>query len=188
MNFSEVEFKYRADNTKLTDFIAACKERKGLKSSIIASGFDYFYSHEKEESAFCRHRKGPDSNQLTFKRKTTDANNFVRTEHNLDFDGVSEKQVEAFCAEMGYLPAGALFKNCFIYKYDRYTLVYYVCYDDNMRELGRYIEIEMSESFPWASDEDAYSELKKLEAELKVSVGTTPQSRVKRSLYEMFIA
>jgi len=185
MNFKEIELKYRADEVKLTDFIEFCEERTPVKK-VVASGYDHFYHNQKDPDAFCRHRFGPDMNQLTFKRKTTDVNNFVRTEHNLDLDpSMKVEQIQALLKEFGYAFNTSIFKNCFVYNYEDHTLVYYICYDTDMRELGRFCEIEAKEDFPWAHPQHAWDSIVALERIFK-KLGVSPQSRMKRSLFEMF--
>jgi adenylate cyclase class IV len=182
----EIEFKYRADNVGLEAFVKFCKDFNGLKGQFSASGYDHFYDNVKDSGAFGRLRVGPDSNQLTFKRKTENANNFVRTEHNIDLaPTTSREQIEAFYGEFGYVYNMSLFKSCFVYEYERHIFVYYVCYDTDMKETGRYIEVEMSEDYPWASESDAYEELTVLEKLMK-PLGISPQSRVKKSLFELY--
>lgn len=184
MQFKEVEFKYRADEISLTQFTDFCKGRAPDRF-VMASGWDYFYDSETLEG-FCRHRVGPDMNQLTFKRKLTAANNYVRTEHNLDLaPGMSVAAVSALCQEFGYKHNVTLYKNCFIYGYDWYTLVYYLVYDREMKELGRFLEIEMREDYTWNTEQDAWDALVVMEKLCK-PLGISPQSRVKRSLFEMF--
>lgn len=186
LNPQEIEFKYSAADISLTKFSEFCKTRKPLKF-ILASGYDYFYENLKDPDAFCRHRAGPDANQLTFKRKINSANNFVRTEHNLDLLPImTNAQVEALCAEFGYKFNTTLFKNCFIYNYDFYTLVYYICYDVEMKELGRFVEIEMSEKHAWANEEETYNALLVMEKLCAKELGISAQARIKRSLWEMY--
>lgn len=181
----EVEFKYRAEDIQLDKFEAFAKERAPAKV-LTASGYDYFYANEKDPGSFARLRSGADMHQLTFKRKTNDANNFVRTEHNIDLARkMTRDQVSALLLEFGYKPDLTIFKNCFVYSYDYYTLVYYVCYDTQMKELGRFIEIEMAEEYPWSNETEAWDSLTALERLCK-PLGITPQARVKRSLFELF--
>ena len=187
MKFTEVEFKYKAEDIKLEDFNAFCQNRGKEYKLTVASGFDHFYSSNGNDESFCRHRSGPDTNQLTFKRKTKDANNFVRTEHNIDLlPFVKNDQVAALCSEFGYEYNFSLFKTCFVYKYDLYTFVYYVCYDTGLKELGRFVEIEMSEKHAWNNEEEVWNELLVMERICAKSLGISAQSRVKRSLYEMY--
>lgn len=185
MKFMEIEFKYDATGINFSKFTEFCKTLQP-QSFIIASGYDRFYSNSKNTDCFCRHRTGLDMNQLTFKRKTSEKNNYVRTEHNLDLSvNMSEDQVAALCNEFGYTYNTSIFKTCFIYKYDWYTLVYYICYDTEMKELGRFLEIEISEEQDWSNEKNAFDELVVLEKLVK-PLGITSSARIKKSLYEMF--
>lgn len=187
----EIEFKYNASEVDLGQLGEFCNQvdtHDGETPSFLhASGYDYFYARFAEDTAFCRHRVGPDSNQLTFKRKTAENNNYVRIEHNIDLaPGVSPEQIRALAREFGYgATTFSIFKNCFIYSFPQYIFVYYVCYDTSMKELGRFLEIEVSESYPWKDSDEAMDRLIQLEQKAKV-IGLTPQKRIKRSLFEMF--
>lgn len=185
MKFTEVEFKYNAKDIKLSDFCKFCSAH-GTHTNIIASGHDHFYEKDSDQDSFCRLRSGADLHQLTFKRKTQDTNNFVRTEHNIDLlRSTTKEQIDALCSEFGYKYNTLIFKNCFVYKYDTYTFVYYVCYDNDMKEVGRFIEIEMSEEHSWTNEAEAYNHLLVLEKLMK-PLGISPQARVKRSLFELY--
>lgn len=185
MKYKEIEFKYNAADIGLMDFTEFCKEH-GEHKEVVASGYDDFYEKDGDADSFCRLRSGADVHQLTFKRKTQDANNFVRTEHNIDLArSTTPAQIEALCAEFGYNYNTSIFKNCFVYKYDTYTFVYYVCYDTDMKELGRFIEVEMSEEYAWTNEAEAYNHLLVLE-KLMRPLGISPQARVKRSLFELY--
>lgn len=183
--FSEIETKYRADEISLTNFHEFCKKRPNLKSYISAFGPDHFYAKAGNLDTFWRHRVGADMNQLTFKRKTSDANNFFRAEYNLNLEDMDLEQVAALVAEFGYKHNTSIYKACFVYKYDFYTLVYYFCYDLDMKEQGRYIEIEMAEDYKWVNQDDAWDQLVALERLCK-PLGITPKGRIKRSLFEIF--
>jgi adenylate cyclase class IV len=186
MKSTEVEFKYRADSISLTDFREFCLNLSSVPKYTEAAGFDYFWDKADDEDGFYRIRIGHDMNQLTYKHKTKDNNNYVRDEHNLDFvPSMTKEHVEAYVSSNGYKFNRSIFKNCFIYSYDTYTLVYYVCYDEDMHELGRFIEIEMREDYPWPTEKDAWNELVAMERICK-PLGISPQARVKRSLFEMF--
>jgi adenylate cyclase class IV len=185
LTMTEIEFKYKADNISLSAFDQFCKDKSPVKH-ITASGWDHFYSSDKDSGAFYRHRTGPDINQLTYKRKKNDTNNVVRDEQNLNMsDSETTGSVRAFLLRFKYEFNASLFKTCFVYVYDRYTLVYYLVYDTDMKELGRFIEIEMSEEHSWASEDEAYKELVIIEKICK-SVGISPQARVRKSLFELF--
>lgn len=185
MKFREIEFKYNAADIGLGDFADFCRNH-GSYSEIIASGYDHFYEKADDPDSFCRLRSGADMHQLTFKRKTQDANNFVRTEHNIDLSrSTTTEQISALCAEFGYKFNASIFKNCFVCKYDTYTFVYYICYDTAMKELGRFIEVEMSEEHSWQNEGEAYNHLLVLEKLMK-PLGISPQARIKRSLFELY--
>lgn len=185
MKSMEIEYKYRADEISLEEFHKFCIGKNPVKS-LVASGYDHFYENLKDTTGFYRHRVGPDMNQLTYKRKTSDNNNFVRKEHNLDFSKkVSIDQVSEYVKDFGYQLNTTIFKNCFVYSYDYYTLVFYVCYDTKMKELGRFMEIEMDESYAWRSEQEAMSSLVAMERFCK-PLGVSAQSRLKKSLFELF--
>lgn len=185
MEFKEIEFKYKAAEISFSSFTEFCASR-GDSTFIQAAGYDYFYASTKDGDSFARHRVGPDMNQLTFKRKTTDKNNFVRAEHNIDLQQeVSTEQIAALCSEFGYEFRKRIFKNVFIYLFDRYNFVFYICYDDEMNELGRFIEIEMSEEHDWGEEKNAWEALLALEQDFK-RLGITAQKRMKNSLFELF--
>lgn len=182
--FKEIEFKYRADEVSLRDFSQYCITHPDLISFVLPAGYDHFYE-SKTPGSFCRHRVGPDLNQLTFKRKLDPNNNIVRTEHNLTLQpNMTIPQVAALVAEFGYQPNVSIFKTCFVYKFPKHTLVFYVCYDTEMKELGRFIEIEAEESHQWQTPQEALDHIQTVESHL--SGWVTPRSRIKRSLFEMF--
>lgn len=184
MKYKEVELKYSAENIPLTVFKKFCEGRNPRKLTV-ASGYDHFFSNTKDKDAFCRHRVGPDLNQLTFKRKTSDINNYIRTEHNIDLQhGVKKDQIEALCAEFGYAYNTSIFKTCFVYKFDYYTFVYYVCYDVEMQETGRFFEIEAAEDYQWKNETEAWEALMVLE-KFSRPLGISAQGRIKKSLWEM---
>lgn len=179
----EVETKYRADDISLSEFTKACEAKKP-KAHIIASGWDRFYDGKSAEG-FARHRIGADFNQLTFKRKTSGSNNFIRDEDNLDLSQRTlVSQVDSFLGKFGYKYNKSIYKNCFIYKFHDHTVVFYVIYDETIKEIGRFIEIEMSEEPIWATEEDAWNALVNIEKDWK-HLGLNARSRMKKSLYEI---
>lgn len=187
MKFREVESKYNAENITLTAFREFCNNRDPKVIEVIeASGFDYFYSNPSQPDAFYRHRVGADMNQLTFKRKTVQGNSNIRIERNTDLTpGTTKEQVEALVGEHGYTLNTTIFKTCFVYVYDWYVLSYYVCYDKDLRELGRYMEIEANENHDWSTEQEAWDAVVVMEKLCK-PLGLTPQMRIKRSLFELY--
>jgi adenylate cyclase class IV len=184
MKNKEIEFKYFAKVT-LTEFKEFC-EKRNPERFLIISGYDHFYMNSGIEGSFYRHRVNTNENQLTFKKKTTVENNFIREEHNIDLPlDVSQEKIKDLCNINGYQYNTSIFKNCFIYNYSYYTLVFYICYDVNLNELNRFIEIEMKEDFDWTSEIEAMGALTTLErlcGHLKVD----PTSRINQSLFEMY--
>lgn len=179
----EIEFKYNAA-VSLSTFKAFCEGRKPDKF-IIISGYDHFYANN-DPNSFYRHRVNTNENQLTFKRKTVDDNSFIREEHNIDLPlNVSEDKIKALCGVNNYQYNTSIFKNCFIYNYNYYTLVYYVVYDIDLKEAGRFIEIEMKEDYDWNSETEAFNELLALERLCK-PLGLSNEVRINKSLFEMY--
>lgn len=179
--FKEIETKYRVTNLSLSAFMKLAKSLNP-KSYIEAAGYDYYYVNENGDAI--RYRAGT-LHELTVKKKTSDKNNFVRREVNQPIKPKSLDTVEAFCDMLGYKLNFSIFKVCFIYYFENFDLVYYVLQDDNLHEIDRFLEIEMFEDYPWISEDQAWTELLKVEAELK-PLGITKANRIKKSLFEMF--
>lgn len=186
MHFKEIETKYRAEEIKLSDFNRVARELKPIRELQISS-FDYYYTNGTD--SFIRYRAGSEP-QLTMKTKSKDANNFVRTECNLPLDpsqsaDEQKKTVDKFCEMAGFKPNFHIYKTCFIYFWDRHNLVYYVVYDEEMKERDRFIEIEMSEKFDWVKEDHAWAELQGIELSLS-TIGLNARRRIRLSLFEMF--
>lgn len=185
MKGKEVEFKYDASSISLESFHTFCKNREKSRF-IIVSGYDRFFTKQGDHTSFFRHRRNLSENELTFKRKTVTENNYVRVEHNMTIGlDMTNDAVESLVKELQYHYDATIFKNCFIYNFEYYTLVYYVCYDENMTEKGRFVEIEMKEDHPWANESEAFHELTVLE-KLCNGLGLSKSKRVNKSLYELF--
>jgi hypothetical protein len=185
VKFTEVETKYHADNMHLKDFKKFAKSLNPIKY-IEASGFDYYFTKNK---SFTRYRAG-DLHELTKKRQTDKANNYIRTEINMrivpeDTEEKTLEKVTAFVAEDGYKFNFSIFKSCFIYFYPSFDLVYYIIFDSNMKEQGRFFEIEMLEDYPWESLEQVWEDLLKIEKQL-APLGIKPSNRINKSLFQMF--
>lgn len=184
MKFKEIETKYSADKIRLEDFKEFCIGLRP-KSEKQASSYDHYY--EKRLNEFLRYRAGLRP-ELTVKKKTKDKNNFVRTEINLPLDqDISEKKrmkiVDAFCGHLGFLHNFTIYKVCHIYYYDKFNLVYYIVFDENLQEQLRLIEIEMDEDYDWPSNAAAWRALLKIEKKFK-KLGITKKDRINKSLYE----
>lgn len=185
MKYKEIETKYSAESMSFVEFENFIQALNPM-STVRASGYDYFYCSPLAPGSFARHRVGPEFNQLTFKRKTSESNNYIRTEHNLSMDTkVKIDQVAALMKEFGYEFNSSIFKTVFVYNFDKYNFVYYVCYTPDLKELGRFVEVEMSEEYAWASENEAWDHLRSIEASLR-PLGITPQHRMRKSLFELF--
>ncbi len=190
VEFIEIETKYNAKDISLFDFRVANLTVLGPayntpKHATIGSYDHYAHSDGPEQ---LRHRDGPDP-QLTAKAKTSETNNFRRREANVHLaPGVDQTAtVNELCSILGLTKRFSLYKDSEIFWYDRFNTVYYVIYEDatKTKELARYIEIEMSETHPWESEEQAWQELQAIERHLS-TIGITPQRRVRKSLFELF--
>ena len=58
-------------------------------------------------------------------------------------------------------------------------------YDENIKELGRFIEIEADETHEWKSEKEALEEINKFE-KLLLPLGLNNKNRLRKSLFEMF--
>lgn len=198
MSFFELEYKYKADNVQLSDFVALM-EKLGYEKKLEASSWDIYYTQkETENNKFQRFRKG-DTPELTKKIKTQDGNNWTRIEYDLplDFSRVNEEIVTKFVKVDGYKENFRIYKTCFIYWQKNINYVFYVVYNENMEERGRFIEVEVNkEKVKELSNQEfdpntqeiehpADKVLREGEAELK-ALGITAQNRMKKSLFELF--
>lgn len=184
----EIEFKYNANDIKLSDYIKLATELNP-KAELVVSGFDYYYLKDNE-AVIARYRADKDRPQLTLKRKLNDSNNWVRTEINLDLKPNMPtpeilKKVDAFYNELGFKRNFGILKTCFIHYWDGFNTVYYIVSDENIKEKVRFIEIEMDEDYPWTNEEQAMAKLIEVEKAFK-SLGITPQARMRKSLFEIF--
>lgn len=184
--FQELEFKYKADTVKLTDF-QALAEKLGAKKKYDVSSWDQYYTHKSNEDYFIRYRES-DTPELTKKRKTKDANNWERVEVDLPLDGSRIKNdiVDKFVSLDGYEKNFKIYKSCFIFWFDLTNMVYYTVYDENMKEIGRYIEVEVNkDQIQEVGKDTCLAHLSELEEELE-KLGISKKNRMKRSLFEIF--
>lgn len=180
----EIEFKYNAE-VPLSVFKAFCEAKNPEKFTIV-SGYDHFYGNTAKPNSFYRHRRNTNENQLTYKEKLSKNDSFIRIEKNIDLPlSVGEEKIKDLCDTAGYYYEASIFKNCFIYNYEYYNLVYYVCYDVELKEKYKFIEIEMKEDYDWVDETEAYGELVTLEKLCK-SIGVSSDKRIKNSLFELF--
>ena len=187
--FEELEYKYRADNISLNDFKALMNSSHVLKQ-IVAASWDIYYSNASNSNSFVRLRLG-EKPELTIKVKTTDGNNWRRIEIDLPLDParLTEDTVSKFVAEFGYKENFRIFKACDIHVLEYTNFVYYVVYDTNLQEVGRFAEVEVNKEKVMELDSlapgQAMAKLREGEMVLE-KLGISAQNRLKKSLFEIF--
>lgn len=189
MNFDirkhEIELKYNAKDVTIQAFQKFCEELKPLDYNNVSS-WDTYYSGDVEgvDFDFVRHRQD-NPPQLTVKEKLNENNNNQRIEVDLLLDNsTNEEDVQRFCERLGFTFNFKLFKSCYIYWYDKVDLVYYIAYDEEMREKGRFIEIEARKDRSFESAEEAWELVREWEKKL-TKFGITPNHRIHKSQWEM---
>lgn len=186
--FKELEFKYRADAVSLVAFVNLMNEVGHITRKDVSS-WDHYYTHTDSKEEFLRFRES-DSPELTIKRKVKSSNNWERVEIDLPLDAkrVNKRTVDNWTALEGYQNNFTIYKSCFIFWQDLLNMVYYVVYDENMKEQGRFIEIEVNKDKVQGIGgvDVAFQQLKEMEKKL-TTLGINPQNRLKKSLFEMFV-
>lgn len=184
--FSELEYKYRADDIKLQDFVNLM-ETLPLVASKDVSSWDYYFTNNSNKEEFLRYRIS-DKPELTIKRKTKQTNNWERTEVDLPIDAnrINIKTVSKFVELLGYSENFRIYKTCSIYWLDIINFVYYIVYDANMNEKGRFIEVEINKE-KLGKELIIVSEQLRRGEDILAKLGLTPQNRLKKSLFEIFV-
>lgn len=182
----ELEYKYRAETIKLSDFVNFV-DGLGFSRKKEASSFDYYYTLDSNPDIFQRYRES-DSPELTKKRKVKDSNNWERVEVDLPLDPkrINKATVDRYVGLDGYKENFSIYKNCFIYWLDFCNIVYYTVYDKEMKEIGRFLEIEANkDKVLELGQEAAFAKLEELEQKLQI-LGLTYKNRMKKSLFELY--
>ena len=184
--YTELEFKYKADDIALKDFLALVKDLP-IKKQKDVSSWDHYYTTNSNEDEFIRYRESTDP-ELTIKRKTSVNNNWQRVEVDLPLDLKRTKLpiITKWVSLLGYEHKKSIYKSCFIYWLDYINFVYYVVYDDNMKEKGRFIEIEFNKD-ELTNNIDKITDQMKTGQEILSKIGLNAQNRLKRSLFEIFV-
>lgn len=186
-DFKELEFKYKADTVKLTEFVNLMNS-KGFLVRKDVSSWDHYYTGVATKEQFIRYRES-DSPELTLKRKVKETNNWERVEVDLPLDPkrINKGTVDKWAQMEGYENNFTIYKSCFIFWFDIYNAVYYVVYDKEMNEKGRFIELEVNkDKVQGLGVETAFNKIKEMEKEL-ATLGINPQNRLKKSLFEIFV-
>lgn len=193
-DFTELEYKYKAESVKLVDFVSLM-QGLSVKKRLDISSWDHYYT-TKELESFQRFRES-DTPELTKKQKTKDGNNWKRIEVDLplDFSRVTEPIVRKYVELDDYQHNFTIYKTCFIFWLDNVNYVYYIVYDENMTEKGRFIEVEVNKDRVSYLDspDNKFTGGKYAEETLKdaakslETIGLIPQNRMKKSLFEIFV-
>jgi adenylate cyclase class IV len=186
-SFKELEYKYNADGVNLVDFQVLVDDIKP-ECKIDVSSWDIYYTHNTLADHFIRFRMSPQTPEMTKKRKTKEANNWDRIEIDLPLDPnrVNEKTVTAFVGLDGYKENFRIYKSCFISWFEYVNMVWYAVYDENMKEKGRFIEIEINKDKVSELGDRSIEVLKEFEDRLG-KLGITHKNRLKKSLFEMYV-
>jgi len=184
--YKEIEYKYNAKNTSFKNFDAFIKTLK-YKDHFIANSYDHFFTKENDKSGdFIRYRFNDLTQELTLKKKTSNNNNQNRIEINLQIKELDQHKIKTLLEMLGYFYRFQIYKTCFIYIFDKIIVSYYIVYDENINELGRFIEIEADEKYNWKNDIEAFEKINEFE-KLFNSINITSKNRLTKSLFEMFI-
>lgn len=180
--FQELEYKYKAQDIGLADFLKLMGKMPIVKS-LEAASWDTYYT--KGEDEFLRFRNGQ-TPELTKKVKIKDSNNWIRVECDLPLDPkrITEAVVSKFSTMEGYSENFKIYKICFIYWAAEVNYVYYIVFDKNMRETGRFIEVEVNKEI-LTPERDGVTILNTA-AEALTELGLSPQNRMKKSLFELY--
>jgi adenylate cyclase class IV len=181
---TELELKYKADDIKMSEFVTFAQALNPIER-IEVGGWDTYYSGSGLPFEFIRHRQGS-TPELTIKIKMDEKNNQSRIEVDLPLRvGISSNIVSKFCGLFGFKENFRIYKYCDIYIYEKLDIVFYIIYDQNKNEKGRFIEIEARKDAKFSDAEEAWRLVKEMEQSMSV-LGISPANRMKRSLWEMF--
>lgn len=186
-HFKEFEYKYDGNKVSLSDFVEVMEGLNPL-SRMDVSSWDHYYIHPKDEDIFIRYRAGNNKKELTKKRKIVKANNWQRIEVDLplDTENTTEGIVSKFVSLDGYEPNFHIYKSCFIYFFEDVNAVYYTVYNKDMKEKGRFLEVEVNkDKVDLLGEEASMKLLKEIENKL-APLGITSKNRLKKSLFEIF--
>jgi hypothetical protein len=183
--FSELEFKYKADDIKLQDFVSLMATLPIVNQKDVSSWDHYYIGNNEDE--FIRYRESTDP-ELTIKRKTTQNNNWQRIEIDLPLDHsrIKSETVSKWVELLNYKHKRSIYKTCFIYWTTDINFVYYIVYDTDMKEKGRFIEVEVNKygQNPNGIHPD---NMLKYGQDVLLKLGLSPQNRLKKSLFEIFV-
>lgn len=191
---TEFETKYRVEPQVLTEFKSTVGLLPNLKNFIYVEGPDEYWVSDGDK--FLRYRRpsfGLDNNrsEVTMKTKPEGAkNNQKRREWNWRVDNTPEDTIKEGFKDLGFTFNFSIWKSCHIYIFNDATLVLYTVYDTTNgkpSKIDTFIEIEVTEeTIHEKSHEDAMAIIVKYE-KILAGVGISAKSRLKKSLYEMYV-
>ena len=189
ITITELEFKYLANDIKMKEFNKFATELNP-EQRVEVSSWDIYYKSTglALPFEFMRYRQGPKP-ELTIKIKANEKNNNARTEIDIPLNpGIPDQEVEhivsSFCEQFGFKEEFRIFKFCSIFFYEKTDMVYYVTFNEEMKELDRFIEVEARKDRKFDSAEQAWALVHELEQKLSV-FGITPKNRMKKSQWEL---
>jgi adenylate cyclase class IV len=188
LDFKEIEYKYSAEEIDRMVFKDLVKSLNP-KSFIYVESVDVYYAKSKDE--FLRYRKpsenklsGEENRQeLTFKKKLNENNNWSRFEINLRIDLNDPFLVDQFCEGLNFKKNFEIKKFCDIFYFDDADLVYYSVKSEDGK-YAHFLEIECLENCGMTK-EQSLEILQKYE-KLLAPLGITPQKRKRLSLWELY--
>lgn len=187
MKHLELEFKYPAAIT-LAKFKKVCEAHSPVASYHTAGGEDLFYSNSDKPDSFFRIRLDgrKDTLELTYKEKKKN-NLYLRVEYNLTVDSNNLDGLHSLLNTLGYKFNTYITKDSCTYDFGWYYVCYYTVLRDN-QNLGSFIEIEVTNSsLTDLDDAEAMKDLEQLEKQF-FPLGIFPETRIKKSLFDIFKA
>lgn len=182
--YKEIEYKYDAKSVNLQRF-SNLMDALRYKKYISVSSYDHFFTKPEKDDEFIRYRYNDITQELTLKKKTCDFNNNNRIEINLDIKELDTNKIKTFLEMIGYNYCFQIYKTCFIYIFDKVIISYYIVYNENMKELGRFVEIEADEKYDWKDESEAFEKINEFE-KLLCTLNITSSGRLTKSLFEMY--
>ena len=191
---NELELKYDAKDVKLSTFNTFSWNEKPDKYVEVHS-WDVYFSADKSATSeinlpfeFMRLRLGVRP-ELTIKIKKDEKNNNSRVEIDIPLDPNASQEslnklVSEYCKRLNFVENFRIFKYCSVFFYEKLDTVYYITFNEEMKEIGRYIEIEFRKDISCSSEAEAWELVKTFEQKFSV-FGITPQNRMKRSQWEI---
>ena len=146
MIYKEIEYKYSAQDIHIETFDESMSLLNNNVPGILVSSHDDFFIQENSITIgnvdFIRYRYNDYVQELTLKKKTCSENNTNRVEINLNLNETDRDKVASFLKTIGFNFSFRIYKTSKIYHIDNVVIAYYIVYNDNFKEIGRFIEIE----------------------------------------------